>query len=96
MRKQTFASIWDAIEDDRSEALNLKLRAKLMIAVEQKIKDKKLSQTAAAKLLGVTQPRISDLYCGRIDLFSLDTLVNMLDALGVKVEIRTNRLSACA
>ena len=34
----------------------------------------------AARLFGVTQPRVSDLMRGKVDLFSLDTLVNMLTA----------------
>jgi predicted XRE-type DNA-binding protein len=42
-------------------------------------------------LLGVTQPRISDLMRGKIDLFSLDTLVNMLAAAGLKVEIKLKK-----
>jgi predicted XRE-type DNA-binding protein len=46
-----------------------------------------LSQTNAAKLLGVTQPRISDLMRGRIDLFAIDTLVNMLATAGLRVEM---------
>jgi predicted XRE-type DNA-binding protein len=47
-----------------------------------------LSQSRAAKLFGVTQPRISDLVRGKIDLFSIDTLVNMLTAAGMHVELR--------
>ena len=42
----------------------------------------------AAKLLGVTQPRISDLMRGKIELFGLDTLVNMIGAAGLHVEMR--------
>ena len=47
-----------------------------------------LSQSEAAKLLGVTQPRISDLMRGKIELFGLDTLVNMIGAAGLHVEMR--------
>jgi predicted XRE-type DNA-binding protein len=49
-----------------------------------------ISQSEAAKLLGVTQPRISDLMRGKIDLFSLDTLVNMIGAAGLHVEMRVS------
>ena len=49
------------------------------------------SQAAAATLLGVTQPRISDLVRGKIDLFSLDTLVNMLAAAGLHIELQIGR-----
>jgi predicted XRE-type DNA-binding protein len=45
------------------------------------------SQSEAAKLLGVTQPRISDLMRGKIELFGLDTLVNMIGAAGLHIEM---------
>lgn len=87
MSAKRFASVWDAIEDSPSEAENLKLRAKLMIAIVAYIERKGISQAQAAKLLGVSQPRISDLTRGKIDLFSIDTLVNMLAATGQRVRV---------
>ena len=45
----------------------------------------------AAKTLGVTQPRISDLMRGKIDVFSLDTLVNMLAAAEIRLEMRLKK-----
>jgi predicted XRE-type DNA-binding protein len=86
MKKQTFASVWDAIESGE-EAANLKIRSKLMSTLCEELKRRKLSQAQAAKLLGVTQPRVSDLTRGRIDLFSIDVLVNMLYALGVHADL---------
>jgi predicted XRE-type DNA-binding protein len=59
-----------------------------MIDLSQKLRAKGYSQAQAAKVLGVTQPRISDLQCGRINLFSTDTLINMLSALNIEVEVR--------
>jgi len=49
---------------------------------------KRFDKSEAAKLLGVTQPRISDLMRGKIELFGLDTLVNMIGAAGLHVEMR--------
>ena len=46
-----------------------------------------LKQRAAAKTLGVTQPRVSDLLRGRIDLFSTDALIDMLARLGATVRL---------
>ena len=60
------------------EAESLRLRAELMVEVSRLIQTRKLTQRSAAILLGVTQPRISDLIRGKIDLFSIDTLVNKL------------------
>ncbi|HZZ88085.1 MAG TPA: XRE family transcriptional regulator [Caulobacteraceae bacterium] len=88
MSDERYASVWDAIESDPGQAENMKLRSRLMMALRDHIAQKKLSQAAAAELLGVTQPRISDLVRGKVDLFSLDTLVNMLAAAGLHVEIQ--------
>ncbi|MDR2011479.1 MAG: XRE family transcriptional regulator [Rhodanobacter sp.] len=88
MSKQRFASVWDAIEDTPEEAENMKLRSALMMALKHHFIRTGMSQTQAAKLLGVTQPRISDLMRGRIDLFGLDALVNMATAAGLRIDMR--------
>jgi predicted XRE-type DNA-binding protein len=88
MRKRRFESIWDAIEDTPAAAANMKARAELMIAIAEYIRAKRLTQAAAAKLFRVSQPRVSDLMRGKIELFSVDTLVNMLAAAGMRVELK--------
>ena len=55
------------------------------------ISQRTLSQSQAAKLFGVTQPRVSDLMRGKIELFGIDTLVNMLAAAGLHVEVRVGK-----
>jgi len=69
------------------EAEHLLVRADLMIQVQKVIASRRLKQTEAAKLLRVTQPRVSDLLRGRIDLFSSDALIGMLARLGVHVRL---------
>lgn len=91
MSAKKFASVWDAIENSPAEAENMKLRAKLMSAIIDYIDREELSQAQAAKLMGVTQPRISDLARGKIDLFSIDALVNMLAAAGLHVDVKIAR-----
>ena len=88
MSNETFDSVWDAIEDTAAEAENMKLRSGLMMALEQHITQQGWTQDEAAKRLGVTQPRVSDLMRGKIHLFSLDTLVNMVVAAGLHIEMR--------
>ncbi len=83
-----YDSVWAAIAATPAEAENMKLRARLMMALRDHIEQQGLTQAAAAKLFGVTQPRISDLMRGRIDLFAIDTLVNMLSAAGMQVDVR--------
>ncbi len=91
MSKQRFDSVWDAIEDTPAQAENMRLRSSLMIALKEHIAREGLSQSQAAKVFGVTQPRVSDLMRGKIDLFGLDSLVNMLAAAGLHVELRVGR-----
>jgi predicted XRE-type DNA-binding protein len=65
----------------------MKLRSKLMIALKEHINRVGLNQAEAAKLFGVTQPRVSDLMRGKINLFGLDALVNMAVAAGLRIEL---------
>lgn len=83
-----YASVWEAIENTPEQAENMKLRSELMTALKDYINREGLSQSQAAKKFGVTQPRISDLVRGKIDLFGLDTLVGMASAAGLHVEMR--------
>ena len=88
MSNEQFASVWDAIEDAPEEAENMKLRSGLMRSLKDYIERTGLNQTEAAKLFGVTQPRVSDLMRGKINVFALDALVNMAAAAGLHVEMR--------
>ena len=88
MNNRRYASVWDAIEDTPAEVENMKLRSELMIALKKHITRTGMSQAQAAKLFGVTQPRVSDLMRGKINLFGLDALVNMAAAAGLHVEMR--------
>ena len=88
MSNHRFASVWDAIEDTPEEAENMRLRSVLMTALKKNLTRTEMSQAQAAKLLGVTQPRVSDLMRGKINLFGLDALVNMATAAGLHIEMQ--------
>jgi predicted XRE-type DNA-binding protein len=91
----TKSSIFDDLGFDTAEATNLKIRAALMRAIEEELEKKNLTQVQAAKLLGVSQPRISDLRRGKLQLFTIDILVNMLTKLGKPVAlVIDNRIAA--
>jgi predicted XRE-type DNA-binding protein len=77
-----------------AKAAHLLVRSDLMIAIERELKRRKLIQKEAAKLLGVTQPRVSALLRHRIDLFSLDTLIDMAERLGIEVTLETKSRAA--
>lgn len=74
-----------------AEAAHLLVRSELMIALNQLLDERGLTQVRAAKLLGVSQPRVSDLRRGKIDRFSIDSLVDMLARLGVSVTLKARR-----
>jgi predicted XRE-type DNA-binding protein len=87
MSKKRFDSIWDAIEDTAEDAAAMRARANLMLELQEHLRKRKLTQTEAARLLKVAQPRVSDLMRGRIDLFSTDTLIDMLGRMGARVTV---------
>src|SRR5215216_6389693 len=80
----------------KQESEHLLIRADLLIQVQKAIGSRRLKQAEAAKILRVTQPRVSDLLRGRIDLFSTDSLIDMLARLGIAVRlvIKPSRSSA--
>lgn len=88
MKAKKFSSVWDAIEDTAEDAENMRLRSELMMALKKRISRSALTQAQAAKLFGVTQPRVSDLLRGKINLFGLDALVKMATVAGLHVELR--------
>ena len=71
-------------------AQNMKLRSTLISALKEHIARTHLSQSQAAKVFGVTQPRISDLNREKVELFGLDALVGMADTAGMRVEMQVS------
>ena len=80
--------MWDAIEDDPARRERMKMLSDLSIAVERRIREQGWTQKEAARRLGVTQPRISDLMRGKLSVFSIDALVGMLGAAGIRIELQ--------
>lgn len=92
MRKdRKFISVWDAIESTPQQAASMRARSELMMALQEWVKAAGKTQAAAAKLFGVTQPRMSDLMRGRLHLFSLETLMDMATTAGMEPHIAIKR-----
>jgi predicted XRE-type DNA-binding protein len=89
--RKSSANVFSDLGFDGTEAENLKLRSQLMVELERLIRARKLSQTEAAKLLGIQQSRVSDLVRGKIDRFSIDTLVKLLAKAGKQVVLRVKQ-----
>jgi predicted XRE-type DNA-binding protein len=90
-KTKVYDNVWDALEPDPAKAENLKLRSTLMLALARHVKREGLTQAEAARLFGVTQPRISNLIHGKIDAFALDMLVKMATAAGLRVTLRVKK-----
>ncbi|MDQ2667382.1 MAG: XRE family transcriptional regulator [Gemmatimonadota bacterium] len=91
-----YTNAFEAVGFPPAEAEHLRIRADLMIEVERLITARGLTQAEAAKALHVTQPRISDLMRGKIDRFSIDTLVEMLSRAGADVTFKVRRRKSAA
>ncbi len=62
-------------------------KAKLCAKISKIVRERRLTQAKAAKLMGLTQPNVSEILGGRLDGFTLDRLFRCLDALDQEVEI---------
>lgn len=71
----------------KAEAENLRMRSELMMRIDDYVRTSGMTQAAAAKTLGLTQPRLNALLKGRIHLFSLDALVTIANRAGLSVKL---------
>jgi predicted XRE-type DNA-binding protein len=91
MERQSFDNVWDALEDTPAAALNMTMRSRLLVAIDQEVRGWAITQSEAAGRLGISQPRLSDLLRGRIDNFSLDALINLASRAGLAVRLDIDR-----
>ena len=86
-KARTFANVWDALEDSPDVAATMTMRSDVMIAIKDTVRGWNTTQAKAARRLGITQPRLNDLLHGKIDKFSLDTLMTLAMRAGLKIKI---------
>lgn len=94
--EERFSNIWAALEDTVTAAASMQARSHLMMALQSWVRTRKSTQADAALLLGITQPRMSDLMRGKINLFSLDSLLDMAVLAGLQPEISVKAMDADA
>lgn len=85
MERLEYDNIFDVITDSPAEAADLQFRADLMLTLRKLLEERKLRQAEIAEALGVSQPRVSELMRGKIDLFSADKLIGLLARLDVRL-----------
>lgn len=88
MKRESFANVWDAIEDDPDLAANMTMRSDLLIALQKCVESWNVTQAQAARRLEITQPRLNDLLRSRINKFSLDALVNLARRADLRVSLK--------
>ncbi len=71
------------------EAAVLQMRADLMAKLRKVIKARKLTQAKAAKILKISQSRVSDLMTGKWEKFSLEMLITLATRAGLHVSLKT-------
>jgi predicted XRE-type DNA-binding protein len=76
------------------EAENLRIRSELMMSIKCYIKERGWNQIQAAENFGVAQPRISEIFQGKIELYSVDKLINMLSRVGQHISIKVSSQAA--
>jgi len=85
LERLEYDNIFDAMADTSAEAADLQFRADLMLTLRKLLEERKLRQAEIAKALDVSQPRVSELMRGKIDLFSADKLIGFLARLDVRL-----------
>lgn len=88
--KDRAGNVWDLLSDTPGEAENLRLRAQLMSRINDRLDEFGWSQKTTAENLDLTQPRVSDLFTGKISKFSLDALVNIGIKVGIHLRVESD------
>ena len=90
IKGKVYARVPVAFADIPESAANLRARAELMHQIATIVKKSGWTQTEAAQRCSITQPRMSNLFRGRVSGFSLDALVNIATALGRRVHVEVD------
>src|SRR6266576_3712387 len=86
-KARTFGNVWDALEKSPEDAALMTMRSNVVIAVSEAVRGWDTTQARASRRLGITQPRLNDLLRGKINKFSLDTLLALASRAGLKVKL---------
>jgi predicted XRE-type DNA-binding protein len=96
MARQSFASVWDAIEKTPEAAARMKMRSNLLIAIGQKVRGWEVTDAVAVRRLGITQSRLNDLLRGKITKISIDTLIALAQKANLKVQMQIKNIAKAA
>jgi predicted XRE-type DNA-binding protein len=86
MEQLKYSNIFEAMTDDPTEAADLEFRADLMLVLREYFAERNATQAQIGKILGVAQPRVSELMRGKVDKFSSDKLIGFLARVGYRLK----------
>jgi len=92
-RSRKVSNVFEQVGFTPEEAVHLQLRSAMMTRLILEIENQGLTQAEAAKRMGITQPRVSDLMRGKLHLFSIDTLVALLGSMGLRVDLKVRKVA---
>ena len=84
-------NVFRDLDFGEKESRSLLFRSELIIWIEDFVRRSELTQAAAAKRLQLTQPRLNALLKGKMELFSLDALVDIATRAGFRVELKIKK-----
>lgn len=93
-KAEKVSSAFEAIYGPGEKAINLEIRALLMMKIEKFIKDNDFTQEEAAETLDISRVRVSYLLNHHIDKFSIDKLVNILEHINQRVSVTVKAIAA--
>lgn len=89
--KLKYLNIFEAITRNAEEAADTEFRADLMLVLREFLRAQEASQVQIAQMLGIPQPRVSELMTGKVDKFSSDKLIGLLAKVGIRFRPATVR-----
>ena len=87
--KLKYSNIFEAITDNAEEAADMEFRADLMLVLRDFFREQRASQAQIGQVLGIPQPRVSELMTGKIDKFSSDKLIGFCAKVGIRFKPAT-------
>ena len=87
MKRLSYSNIFEAIADNADDAADLAFRADLMLVLRDYFAG--VAQAEIGKVLGIPQPRVSELIGGKVDKFSADKLIGFLAKVGIRLKLAT-------
>lgn len=87
-------NIFEIFTDDPVKYNSWSFKSKLLLVIRHVLSEKKLTQIEIAEMLKLTQPRVSNLLQGRIDKFSIDSLLEIVFRLGFAGDVNYNPADA--